>query len=289
MTTHSISYPSAILHPSDLSEHSEHAFQHALALALRARSGLTVLHVTDLKPGPDDWAAFPSVRSTLEHWGKLPPQSPAEAVADLGVRINKVNIWSGDDTLAPIVQHISRHGNDLIVLATEGRSGLPRWLQPSLAESIARSARMPALFVPARSHGFVDSRSGDLQLQRILVPMDFEPTPTAALSAVLQLAHLLKGEPAPEATLLHIGDGPAPMSVLPDAKAVRWRIEQGKGAVVEAILDRAEELKANLIVMTTQGQQGFLDALRGSITEQVLHHSPCPVLAIPASFGHATA
>jgi len=32
--------------------------------------------------------------------------------------------------------------------------------------------------------------------------------------------------------------------------------------------------------MPTAGHQGFLDALRGSTTEQVLRKAPCPVLAI---------
>ena len=281
----SISYPHAILHPSDFSEHSEQAFQHALALALRARSGLTILHVADLKPGSDDWADFPKVRDTLERWGKLPHGSSANDVAALGVHIDKVNIWSMEQTLQPIVQHISRHGNDLIVLATEGRSGLPRWLHPSLAESVARTARIPALFVPAAAHGFVRADNGALHLPRILVPIDFQPPPTTALNAVVQLAHLLEDGQKPEVTLLHIGEERPPASSLPADEAVLWRVEQGRGVVVDAILERAEAMKTDLIVMTTHGHQGFMDALRGSVTEQVLHHASCPVLTMPFSFG----
>ena len=36
-----------------------------------------------------------------------------------------------------------------------------------------------------------------------------------------------------------------------------------------------------MIAMTTAGQEGILDTLRGSVTQQVLHRSPCPLLAIP--------
>jgi len=36
-------------------------------------------------------------------------------------------------------------------------------------------------------------------------------------------------------------------------------------------------------VMSTAGHEGFLDALRGSVTEQVLRHSPCPLLAVPTT------
>jgi nucleotide-binding universal stress UspA family protein len=34
--------------------------------------------------------------------------------------------------------------------------------------------------------------------------------------------------------------------------------------------------------MPTAGRHGFLDALRGSTTEQVLHRAPCALLALPA-------
>jgi nucleotide-binding universal stress UspA family protein len=54
------------------------------------------------------------------------------------------------------------------------------------------------------------------------------------------------------------------------------------GDVVEEILAAAAECQADLIVMATAGHQGFLDALRGSTTERVLRHAPCPVLAVPA-------
>jgi nucleotide-binding universal stress UspA family protein len=34
--------------------------------------------------------------------------------------------------------------------------------------------------------------------------------------------------------------------------------------------------------MATHGHHGFLDALRGSTTERVLHDATCPLLAVPA-------
>ena len=54
------------------------------------------------------------------------------------------------------------------------------------------------------------------------------------------------------------------------------------GDVVDQILNTSEDHDADLIVMPTQGRDGFLDALRGSTTEQVLRAARCPVLAVPA-------
>ncbi len=61
-----------------------------------------------------------------------------------------------------------------------------------------------------------------------------------------------------------------------------WNYIARHGDVVEEILQVEQELAADLIVMPTQGHQGFLDALRGSTTEQIVRKAHCPVLAVPA-------
>jgi nucleotide-binding universal stress UspA family protein len=53
------------------------------------------------------------------------------------------------------------------------------------------------------------------------------------------------------------------------------------GDPVDTILDQAISMPADLIVMGTHGRSGFNRLLFGSITEQVLHRSPCPVLTVP--------
>jgi nucleotide-binding universal stress UspA family protein len=52
------------------------------------------------------------------------------------------------------------------------------------------------------------------------------------------------------------------------------------GNIVKSIIDAAVEFEIDMIVMPTAGHQGVLDALRGSTTERVLRHAPCPLLAI---------
>jgi nucleotide-binding universal stress UspA family protein len=52
--------------------------------------------------------------------------------------------------------------------------------------------------------------------------------------------------------------------------------------VVEVICETAAAVNAGLIVLTTDGRNGFLDVLRGSHSERILAIAPCPLLAIPA-------
>jgi nucleotide-binding universal stress UspA family protein len=50
--------------------------------------------------------------------------------------------------------------------------------------------------------------------------------------------------------------------------------------VVNAIVDAAIELDVDLIGMPTAGHHGVLDVFRGSTTERVIRHAPCPVFAL---------
>ena len=50
---------------------------------------------------------------------------------------------------------------------------------------------------------------------------------------------------------------------------------------MQAILDRAKSLVANLIVMGTHGRGGLDRLVLGSVTEKVLRKASCPVLTVP--------
>jgi nucleotide-binding universal stress UspA family protein len=52
------------------------------------------------------------------------------------------------------------------------------------------------------------------------------------------------------------------------------------GSAVEDILEAAEKLPADLIVISTHGHTGFKHILLGSVTEQVVRRAPCPVLVV---------
>lgn len=136
------------------------------------------------------------------------------------------------------------------------------------------------LFLPAGVEGFVSRESGAVALREILVPIDRAPAPQAAV-AVSALPDGL-GCPEARATLLHVGEDRAMPQVRIAAGPDR-RLERiaRRGDAVDEIIRAADERAAGLIVMTTEGRHGFLDAFRGSTTERVLRRALCPVLAVP--------
>ena len=53
------------------------------------------------------------------------------------------------------------------------------------------------------------------------------------------------------------------------------------GEPVATIVDQALSIPADLLVMGSHGRSGFDRLLLGSVTEKVLHKTPCPILTVP--------
>jgi nucleotide-binding universal stress UspA family protein len=266
----------SIFHPSDFSPASESAFAHALAIALIQKTELIIMHAR--RSEQEDWSKFPAVRKTLARWQVLDRGSnPFEVFQRLGIAVTKVST-RGDPVRASIRQ-IDKQNPDLIVLATRGRHGLPLWLRPSIAQAVARRTKVMTLFVPHGCRGVVSS-DGDIRLRRILLPIDHKPNAQEAVTRAVRAAEAL-GDETVEVVILHVNGGDLPRFDRPPSAACRWKEMRGEGDVAAAILSVAQQ-DVHLIIMATEGRQGIVDAMRGSVTERVVRGAPCPVLAVPA-------
>jgi nucleotide-binding universal stress UspA family protein len=140
---------------------------------------------------------------------------------------------------------------------------------------------------------------------KILVPFDFSDTAERALAWA---AELQRTSGAPRLHLVHAipahpaGTGEvALVSLLPDADEIatleRNMIEQARRreaaataevsiratTVGEIILEEAEKIGADLIVMGSHGRTGVKRLLLGSVAEHVLRHANCPVVTVRGS------
>jgi nucleotide-binding universal stress UspA family protein len=274
----------SIVHATDFSAADEPAFAHALGIALLRQAELTILHVTaDTNSG---WRGFPAVRKTLERWKLLEPGSAQEDVFEkLGVSIKK-GVLHGRFPALAIAQHLDGAPADLLVVATAGREGIARWLRGSVAEAMARWSRTMTLFVPADSdRNLIAVADGNLTLTNVLIPVDRTPDPRTAIEFARRAAEILSEEKV-TITLLHVG-GENEMPSVPTADGPQWSFARmhRDGDPVDEIAAAAEALRAELIVMPTEGRHGVFDVLRGSTTERVLRRVRCPLLAVPAPRG----
>jgi len=268
----------SIFHPSDFSEASEVAFAHALKIALVVGAKLTVLHV-EASPSAE-WRDFPGVRDTLERWKLIPKGSPKSAVGWLGIKVDKI-IASNKDPVKACLGFLEKHPEDLIVLAVHQHEGPLRWLEKSVGKPIARAAGQMTLFIPHGIEGFVSRQDGSISLRSILIPVTSKPRPQPSVEAAARLIRNLQ-LPNGTVTLLHVGPPPEMPSVtLPEDTDWTWNRVVKAGESAETILQTAQDLRADLIVMTTDGPDGFLDGLRGATSERVLRKARCPVANLP--------
>jgi nucleotide-binding universal stress UspA family protein len=263
-----------IVHTTDFSAPSGVAFGHALKLALAAGAELDLLHVSR-KAGAPDWTEFPGIRETLHRWG-LPA-----ALHEGGVRVGKI-VTVDRDPVRAALDYVRGHPTELLVLATHQRRGIERWLHKATAEPVARDSGTMTLFLPGRGAGFVSLDTGRVDLRRVLVPVDRAPDPQAAVDSVAALVGGL-GCPGATVKVLHLGEERTmPELREPAPDTCRWELVARAGDPVDGIIAAASAWPADLIVMTTRGHAGVLDALRGSTTERVLRRASCPVLTVPA-------
>jgi nucleotide-binding universal stress UspA family protein len=67
----------------------------------------------------------------------------------------------------------------------------------------------------------------------------------------------------------------------PEIDGWTWNKELRTGEVIDGIVKAAKDCEADLIIMSTDGRNGFLDGLRGSHSERVLRYSATPLLTVP--------
>jgi len=176
-----------------------------------------------------------------------------------------------------MVSDITRQAADLIVMTSQGASGLEELLFGSNAEVIVRHAHCPVLIVKEAIERFqpqnivcaidTDDRlktihhypfqMGERGLQKFLYV--FTPTDGKVAEGIHQwMSDFARAKGITEYEL-----------ILRTAKTVQ-----------EGIIAYAEETNADLIVLFTHGYKGLRHLLSGSVAEDVLNHSRIPVLVM---------
>jgi nucleotide-binding universal stress UspA family protein len=290
-----MSIPS-ILWPTDFSDDSRHALDHAAAIARWYSARIVALHAfspvyaeAPVLAGADDgFGTSAGIYTQLRDEIAIP-------AAGIETTVDVI-----ESAAAPaIVQYATQHGTDLIVIGTHGTSGFEHLLLGSVTEKVLRKARCPVLTVPPRAQ-----KTSSLPFKRIICPTDFSASSITALEtavsfaeegdANLTIVHVLEDadenelfvarpydvhhhRELREQHLRELVDSIVPPA-LREWTAPNLVITSGKP--YQEILRVVNDQKADLIVMGVQGRTPFDVMMFGSTTNQVVRRATCPVLTV---------
>ena len=299
-----------LLVPLDGSHLAEAALPAAAFLADRLGATVTLVHIIErdapqevhgerhlTKPG-DAYAYLAEVTQRV-----FPPDRWPDG------RIEQhVHTAETADVARGIVGHVEELAPDLIIMCTHGSSGLRDAIFGSIAQQVASRGTIPVLLIrpaePATGQAF--------DCRRLLVPMDGNPDHEQGLPAAAELARAC----AAEVQLLFVvptlgtlaGQEAATGRLLPGAtsamldlrqqeaetylreraeglqsEGVRATIDVRRGDPASAIVEAAQSIGADMIVLGTHGRAGIDAFWAGSTAAKISGRSSLPLLLVPVS------
>jgi nucleotide-binding universal stress UspA family protein len=290
-----------ILVPLDGSSLAEAILPAARSLGEHLGARVTLLHAVE-----------PSAPATIHGERHLAGAEEArEYLKKIGRQFEEANVpvdWHVDlvehgDVAKTIFAHCGELNADMVALTSHGASGVRGIVFGSIAQQVVQSGKVPVLMVRSESAGPRFSPN------KILVPLDSSELYEPALELAAQLA-------APYAAAVHVVvvvptmttlslERAATGVLLPSStkaildlardgaveylqKKVREYEGRGlniageveRGDTVSKILEVAERLQVDLLVMATHGRAGLDAFWQGSVTPKVLSHAKQPVLML---------
>ncbi|MDZ7720173.1 MAG: universal stress protein [Balneolaceae bacterium] len=252
-------------------------------------------------PGGIGSADEESYKKKLEKYKeKLEPHDfEVEAKVDIGI-----NAYSP----VQIMEAAKKAGADYIIIGNRGYNKFREFLLGSTATELLQRCPLPVYLInlSVSEESALEERklycvkSCRDSLQHILLPIDFSSTSLRAFDVVKSFSR----KDTKQITLLHVQASGRPGVDDPDRlrefdeedsahlAKLKTDLESATqtsvntiikyGSPVKQILDIADEIDANMIIMGSQGRGYVSDLFLGGVSLQVIRKTKIPVLTVPA-------
>lgn len=279
-----------ILVATDLSERSDRALRRATLLARQFKAPILLVHIVD-----DDQPR--RIADTERDEATTLLREMAATLRDVdGVACETRVILAAP--FVGITQAVADAKPDLLVIGPHRRQVLRDVFVGTTAERTIRSVECPVLMVNATPAGqyrhvlqttdlSAPSRDGLQRFQNLGLGKGVRNSLLYLFDAPalrLVMAHTMPQEDQKNYVLDEQADAArelAAFSASAGLQDIRQLARYEATAAQHEILKAAEEERADLIVMSTNGRGGITKMLIGSVTEQVLRNASVDLLAIP--------
>jgi nucleotide-binding universal stress UspA family protein len=293
-------YCPSVVCPVDFSEASRAALCYAAAIADHFGARLTIVVVDD--PLLTEVAAATGrVPSLTEESEDELRRFCGETLARMGPGARTVEYRVASGRPAIEILRVAREaGAELIVMGSQGRSGVRKMFFGSTTERVLRETSIPVLVTPDDRERVVSLSAMSAHVHRIIAPVDLTANSphqvtvaaglASALSVRLILAHVIEPAFIPLSVRLRVPGADAERRSAVEEQLTALADSAARGAVTESVVltgEPSEEIvkladvrDARLIVMGLHSS-GLLGPRMGSVTYRVLCLAHALVLALP--------
>lgn len=268
-----------ILVAIDFSDCSLNALEHAITTAEKAEAGIELMYVIKPDSSREMFTEGPKTVSSMvkdkfdELIEKYQPVMGGNKITYL-VREGKV--------YHEIVKEADRKEVFLVMAGTHGASGFEEFWIGSNANRIVSALRKPVITI----RGGV---SVNRQLEKIVLPLDSTPETrqkvpfTAYMAKIFDAeVHILKVNSSEVAAIItRINSYGDQVKKHLEEENIRYVIESVESDnLTNSTIDYALKINANLISIMTEQEISAKNLLLGPYAQQMVNHSPIPVLSI---------
>jgi len=269
-----------ILVPVDFSKEAENAARVAASIAKKTNSEIFLVHMLELpvniidpteiatvNTGPQALFYMKQANEKFKNFVKKPFFKGVKVVESVQFQL----AFSG------IIEESKKHGIDLIVMGSQGASGLQEMFIGSNTEKVVRKSEVPVLVIKKRKN--------DFDVKNMIFASDFRTDGKRSFPKVLEFARIFK----PKIHFLYINT----IHNFNTTKEIEKKMDKfindfeidnyekiiyNDISVEKGILSYARDIDADLIALNTHGRSGLSQLFNGSIGRELANHALRPVI-----------
>jgi nucleotide-binding universal stress UspA family protein len=268
-----------ILVAVDFSECSENALEHAITIANKAEAEVEMMFVIKPDSSREMFSEGPQTLSTMvkdkfDEW--VEKYQPTLGKNRMSYLIREGKVYH------EIVKEADKKDVFLVMAGTHGASGFEEFWMGSNANRIVSALRKPVITI----RGGVNIKR---DLERIVLPLDSTPetrqkVPFSAYMAKIFNAevHILRVYTSSVKAVIRKVDSYSEQVVKHlEEENIRYVLESVESDnLTDATIEYALKVNANLISIMTEQEISAKNLVLGPYAQQMVNHSPIPVLSI---------
>lgn len=266
-----------ILVPTDFSAVSENAVRFAIDLAKKMGAEITLFNSVHVDYFQDYQYGYHAVlQSMVDEVQEAVEKRMDEFVQKFNTDVKIEKRINSISMVAAVKDMVNEEAFDLVVIGTQGCSGVEELFIGSNTEKIVRHAACPVISVP--------SKAELKEVKKILIPIDLREIRASFLNQVAELQSMFNCE-------LEFIWVKTPHNIENEENVGReltglfndYGIENYKFFIVnnvfptDGIFLEADETDADMVAMATHARRGISHWFSGSMTEDTVNHINIPV------------